>query len=379
MPIPDAHLETRIAQAGCEIDPRTGAVTPPIHLTTTFERAVDGSYPHGFTYARWGNPTRNLFEETLADLEGGEAAAAFGSGMAAASTVLMALKPGDHLVVGDDVYHTVRAQLRDTWAAWGLTWTEVDQCDVAGVTAALRPQTRLVWIETPSNPMGKIADIAALAAVARAHGAALLVDGTWTTPYLQRPLELGADLVLHSVTKYLAGHSDVLCGAVVSRSADHPLFLRIRALQAGAGAVAAPFDCWLALRGMRSLAARIRLQCESARRIADFLLGHARVARVYYPGLPGHPGHAVAARQMTDFGAMLSFEVDGREEDAIEVAARVRVFTRATSLGGTESLIEHRASIESQPTRTPPTLLRLSVGLESADDLIEDLVQALDF
>jgi len=370
------HLQTRIAQAGCSPDASTGAVVPPIHLATTYERAADGSYPHGYLYSRNDNPTRGLLETTLAALEGGAACAAFASGMAASMTVLQALQPGDHVVLPDDVYYGVRRLMEEVFQGWGLAYDTVDLSDTGALEAALRPETRLVWAETPSNPMLKITDLAAVARLAHDAGAWLIVDSTWAPPLLQRPLDLGADLVMHSVTKYLAGHSDVLGGAVVARQQD-AFFERVRALQQLAGPVLDPFSAWLALRGLRSLAARLAMQCAGARQVAAFLHAHPAVARVHYPGLPSHPGHAVAAQQMLDFGGMLSFEVHGTADDAIGVAARVQVFTRATSLGGTESLIEHRASVEAPPTRTPPTLLRCSIGLEHPDDLLADLSQAL--
>ncbi|MDX1530236.1 MAG: aminotransferase class I/II-fold pyridoxal phosphate-dependent enzyme [Rhodothermales bacterium] len=372
-----SDLRTRLAHAGCVTDPATAALTPPLHLATTFERPAGGDYGNGYVYARWGNPTRDLFERTLADLEGdGAEAAAFASGMAAVQAVLQALRPGDHVLLPDDVYHGVRHLLRSVFADWGLAYSEVDQTDLGAVAAAVRPETRLVWAETPSNPLLKITDLRALAEIARAHDALLLVDGTWTTPLLQRPLGLGADLVLHSATKYLGGHSDALVGAVVARP-GLGLFERVRALQQGAGAVADPFSCWLVLRGMRSLGARMPLHTANALRLAEWLAAHPRVEAVHYPGLPGHPGHALASEQMGGFGGMLAFQVRGGAEEALAVAARVRTFRRATSLGGTESLIEHRASIESQPTPTPPNLLRVSVGLEAADDLVADLEEAL--
>ena len=370
------HLETRLAHAGGVPDPETGALIPPIHLSTTYERGADGVYPRGFVYSRLANPTRLRFETALAALEGGAACAAFASGMAAATAVLQALRPGDHLLLPDDVYYGVRRLVETVFAEWGLAWSEADMTDPDAVEAALRPETRLVWTETPSNPMLKITDLRAVAERAHAAGARLLVDGTWMTPFLQRPFEHGADLVLHSVTKYLGGHSDVLGGAVVFRTED-ALSERVRALQTSAGAVMDPFSAWLAIRGMRTLAARLRMQCDTARRLAAFLQTHPAVARVHHPSLPEHPGHAVARRQMDDDGAMLSIEVRGGREEALGVAARVKVFTRATSLGGVESLIEHRASIEAPPSRTPESLLRLSVGLEHPDDLLADLSQAL--
>jgi len=259
----------------------------------------------------------------------------------------------------------------------GLHYSTADFTDLEAVRAALRPNTRLIWAETPSNPLLKITDLAELARLAHEAGARLVVDSTWAPPPVQRPLDLGADLVLHSLTKYLSGHSDVMGGALIAREADD-FFARVRMIQQTAGAVLDPFSAWLTLRGLRTLAVRIQRQCENARRLAAFLRDHPRVVRVYYPGLPDHPGHEVARRQMRDFGAMLSFEIDGDAAQALAVAARTRVFVRATSLGGTESLIEHRASIETPPTRTPPNLLRLSVGLEHVDDLLADLSQALE-
>ncbi len=371
------HLETLLAHAGCEPDPATGAVVSPIHLATTFERAPDGEYPHGYLYSRIDTPNRRQFEQTLARLEGGADGAAFASGMAAAHAVFSALAPGDRVVIPEDVYYGVRKVLADYFAGWGLRYTAVDMTDLDALGRALEPGARLVLAETPSNPMLRITDLQAVAARAHAAGALLVVDATWTPPPIQRPLALGADLVLHSVTKYLGGHSDVLGGAVVAAESGAALFERIRALQGMAGAVMDPFSAWLALRGMRSLGARLRMQCAAAQTLAEFLAAHPRVTAVHYPGLPGHAGHAVARAQMTSFGAMLAFQVDGAQPEAMAVAARARLFTRATSLGGTESLIEHRASVEAPPTRTPANLLRVSVGLEHPDDLLDDLSHAL--
>jgi cystathionine gamma-synthase len=350
-------------------------VSPP-YLTTTYERAADGSYPHGFQYARTGNPTRAQLEETLRYVEGGAACATFASGMAAAMTVLQALPSDAHVLLPDDVYYGVRQLITDAFDAHALSATTVDMTDLDALADAFRPTTQLVWAETPSNPMLRITDLDAVADLAHANDAVLLVDGTWTTPLLQRPLAHGADFVLHSVTKYLAGHSDVLGGALVAAD-ENGLFTRIRSIQETGGPVLDPFSAWLALRGLRTLAPRLRLQCASARRIAAFLDQHDRVAVVHHPSLAHHPGHDIADRQMDDFGGMLSFEVTGGQEAAVEVAARVAVFRRATSLGGTESLIEHRASIEPDDSSTPDGLLRLSIGLEHVDDLIDDLTQAL--
>lgn len=370
-------LETLAIHAGQSVDPSTGAVIPPIHLSTTFERAVDGSYPSGYVYTRAGNPNRTMLEQNLTALEGGADCAAFSSGQAAVMSIFQALQPGDHVVAPDDAYHGVTRLLRELMAGWGLSHTLVDMRDPANVAAAIQPNTRLVWVETPSNPLLKIADIAAIAAMAHAAGAACAVDNTWGTPVLQRPLELGADLSVHATTKYLGGHSDVLGGAVIARAAG-PLFERIRFIQANGGAVPSPFDCWLVLRGIRTLAVRMREHSANAQRVAEFLAAHPKVERVYYPGLADHPGHAVAARQMRGFGGMLSVQVRGGEAAAAQFAAGVQIFTRATSLGGTESLIEHRYSVEGPHSTTPKNLLRVSVGLEHADDLIADLAQALD-
>ena len=369
-------LQTRLAKAGGPPDAETGAVVPPIHTSTTYERDPDGGYSRGFVYSRWSNPTRTLLEETLADLEGGAAAAAFPAGMAAVDALLRTLEPGDHILLPDDVYHAVRQLLRDVYHPLGIRYSEVDFGDIDGIRQSIEPETKLVWIETPSNPLCKITDIRRVVEIAHDAGAEVVADNTWMTPVLQRPLELGADYVIHSMTKYLSGHSDVLGGALVAvRESER--FGRVKHMQQVGGAVAAPFDCWLTLRGIRSLGARMRLHCENAQRVAAFLDAHPRVVKVHYPGLETHPGHDVAASQTDGFGAMLSFEIEGGEADALRVTAGVEVFVRATSLGGTESLIEHRASIESKPTTTPPSLLRVSVGLEDADDLIEDLDRAL--
>ncbi len=370
------RIETVAVHAGTRVDPGTGAVTPAIHPSTTFERAPDGSYPRGFLYARNSNPNRSALEECLAALEGGQAAAAFSSASAATSAIFQALAPGDHVVAPVDVYHGTSRLLRETWSRWGLETTFVDMTDVAAVTRAVRPSTKLVWVETPSNPLWKVTDVARVGELARAAGARYVCDNTTATPILQSPLALGADLVLHATTKYLGGHSDVLGGAVVAKASD-PFFERIRAIQASGGAVPSPFDCWLVLRGIRTLPYRVRAHSENALKVAGFLARHPRVEAVHYPGLPSHPAHDVARRQMSAFGGMVSVQVKGDEARAMAVAAKLSVFTRATSFGGTESLVEHRASIEGPGTRTPGNLLRLSIGLEHADDLIEDLDQAL--
>ena len=372
------RFETLAVHAGRAVDPHSGAVTPSITLATTFERGADGSFPGGHVYTRSSNPNRDALEAAFAALEGGATALAFGSGQAATAAVLQSLATGDHVILPSDLYHGTRYLVRDVLARWGLAADFVDLRDLDALRAALRPATRLIWAETPSNPQLRIADLAAIAGVAQKHGALFAVDNTWATPLLQRPLEFGADIVMHSTTKYFGGHSDVLGGALILREAPGgPLAERLRAIQRLSGGVPSPFDCWLLLRSIPTMPARVRLQSESAGRIATFLAGNPRVQVVNYPGLATHPNHDVAARQMSGFGAMLSFEVHGGEAGAMAVAAAVKLITRATSLGGVETLIEHRASVEGPETATPRNLLRLSVGLEHVDDLIEDLSDAL--
>ena len=371
------RIETLAVHAGHQIDPTTGAVTPPIQLSTNFQRAEDGTYPTGYIYARGGNPNRTALEESLAALEGGAEAAAFASGSAASMSVFQALSPGDHVIAPSDVYHGTSRMLLDIFAHWGLEATFVDMTQFSSVEEAVRPNTRLVWVETPSNPLLKVTDISAVSAIAHQAGAVCVCDNTWATPVLQQPLQLGADLVVHATTKYLGGHSDVMGGAVVA-GASNELFQQIRQIQGTGGAVPSPFDCWLVHRGLRTLPYRMRGHSENATKVVYFLARHPAVALVHYPGLENHPGHGIASRQMALFGGMVSFQVKGGQKEALAVAAKVRLFTRATSLGGTESLIEHRASIEGPETRTPDSLLRLSIGLEHPEDLIEDLAQALE-
>lgn len=370
------NIETVAIHSGRSIDCATGAVTPPIHMSTTFEREPDGSYPQGFVYARTSNPTRTLLEECVRDLEGGKDAAAFGSGMAAIMAILQALSPGDHVIAPQDVYHGTGRVLRDLLARWDLKTSFVDMTDIQEVRQAINPLTRLILVETPSNPLLKITDISATARLAHEHGITCVCDNTWATPILQKCLDLGADLVVHSTTKYLGGHGDVTGGIVVSSQQDG-LFEEIRSIQQNGGAVPSPFDCWLLLRGIRTLPYRMRAHSENANRVAAFLSTHPKVLQVYYPGLHTHPEHEVARRQMSLFGGMLAFRVLGGRDEAFRVAARTSLFTRATSLGSYESLIEHRASLEGAETRTPDDLLRVSVGLEHADDLIADLNQAI--
>jgi cystathionine gamma-synthase len=370
-------FETLAIHAGRHVGPATGAVAPSPILSTTYAREGDGSFASGHIYARASNPGRNALETLLAALEGGAAAASFASGSAASLAVFSALQPGDHVIAPDDVYHGTRTQLRELMSRWGLTHSLVDLTNLDSVRAALRPETKLIWAETPSNPLLKIADIVALAELAKAGGARLIVDSTFATPVLQQPLALGADLVMHSTTKYLGGHSDVLGGAVIAKSADDALFAGIRLQQTQGGAVPSGFDCWLLQRSIATLPLRVHAQTANAQMVAEFLATQPQVHRVHYPGLAMHPGHTLAQRQMSGPGAMLSFQVRGGSVAALAIASRVRLFTRATSLGGVESLIEHRASVEGLHTTTPNDLLRVSVGLEHSDDLIADLRAAL--
>jgi cystathionine gamma-synthase len=371
------HLETLAIHAGQEIDPATGAVTPPIHLSTTFERAADGGYPHGYDYTRSGNPNRTALESMVAALEGGVAAAAFASGLAALTAVLQSLPPGSHIIAPADMYFGGQRLLREIFAPTGRPVTFIDMSQTAELAAALRPETRLVIVETPSNPQLKLSDIRAIADLAHEAGAQVMVDNTIPTPVLQRPFQHNADLIIHASTKYLGGHSDVLGGIVIARE-ETPLFEGIRLNQKLGGAVPSPFDCWLLLRGIQTLPLRVRAQSASAQRLAEWLADHPAIEAVLYPGLPTHPAHELAARQMAGGGGLFSILVQGDAAAALAVAARVQLFTRATSFGGAHSLIEHRASIESPGTLTPPNLLRISIGLEHPDDLQADLAQALD-
>jgi cystathionine gamma-synthase len=371
------HFETRAIHAGARVDDETGAVAPPLHLSTTFERAIDGDPSHGYSYIRDENPTQNRLEEALAAIDSGERALAFASGMAAGAAILQSAGPGGHILLPDDSYYAFRALANEYFPAWGLTSELVPMEDLDRVRAAARTGTAIIWAESPSNPLMKIVDIAGLAEIAHAADARLVVDGTFATPALQRPIELGADLVLHSTTKYLGGHSDVQGGSVTFARED-AFFERVERTRTLTGGVASPFNSWLILRGIRTLSVRMRVHSANAAAVAAFLDRHPRVEAVYYPGLPAHPRHEVASRQMSSFGGMLSFLVRGGRDEALAVAARARLFIRATSLGGVESLIEHRASSEGHASQTPQNLLRLSVGLEHEDDLIADLAQALD-
>jgi len=372
------RFETRAIHAGQEPEAGFGAVNVPIYQTSTYAQPSVG-HPKRWDYARGGNPTREALEIALASLEGGSRALAFSSGLGAETTLLLTLSPGDHVLLANDVYGGTYRLLSRVMARWGLAFDVVDMTDLDAFRAAMRPDTKLVWVETPTNPLLKIVDIAAAAEIAHTVGARCLVDNTFATPYLQRPLELGADVVVHSVTKYLGGHSDLIGGAIVT--SDDALADELAFLQNAAGAVPGPMDCYLALRGVKTLAVRMEAHCRGARAVAAFLAAHPRVTAVHYPGLPEHPGHEVAARQMRDFGGMVSFEV-GSAEEAVRIVGSTRLFFLAESLGGVESLIEvpapmTHASVAGSPLEVPDTLIRLSVGIEHPDDLIADLARAL--
>ena len=371
-------IETRAVHAGRHIDPATGAVTPPICLSTTFERSPEGEYPRGYSYSRDDNPNRRSLEECLANLEGGAEALSFSSGLAVATAVVQGLQPGDHILAPDDVYWGFRKVVGGVFERWPVEATYVDMTDLDAVHAAIRPTTRLIWLETPSNPLMKVTDLTAIVGLARAAGPHVMTacDSTFATPILQRPFESGIDLVAHSTTKYIGGHSDVIGGALITRHPNY-LFERARQSQKYGGSVPSPFDCWLTLRGLDTLPYRVRAQSENGMHVARFLQANPAVETVHYPGLESHPGHAIAARQMSAFGGMLSFQVRGGRDTAMGVAARCKLFIRATSLGGAHSLVEHRASVEGPQSKTPQNLIRLSIGLEHVDDLTADLGQAL--
>ncbi|WP_257386278.1 trans-sulfuration enzyme family protein [Tahibacter caeni] len=372
------RFETLAVHAGGEPDAETGAIAPPIHLATTFRHGPAGERRAGFEYVREGNPTQERLETALAALEQGAAALAFGSGMAAMTALLESLPAGTTVLLPADCYTGLRVLADEFLPRSGIRAHRLDMSDTAAVSAALDAGAGAVWLETPSNPQLQVADIAAIAALARAYGARLFCDNTFATPALQQPLTLGADVVMHSTTKYFGGHSDVMGGALVFARRDTG-YEQVAHRRHVTGGVLAPFNAWLTLRGLRSLPARMQWHCANARRIAEFLAAHTRVAAVNYPGLTTHAGHAVAARQMCDFGAMLSFRVNGGRDAALTTAGRLQLIHNATSLGGCETLIEHRASVEGANPTSPQDLLRLSVGLEHADDLIADLAQALDF
>ncbi|AZQ73224.1 MULTISPECIES: cystathionine gamma-synthase [Streptomyces] len=378
----DQHsFETLAIHAGQEADPLTGAVVPPIYQVSTYKQDGVGGLRGGYEYSRSANPTRTALEENLAALEGGVRGLAFASGLAAEDTLLRTLlAPGDHVVIPNDAYGGTFRLFAKVVSRWGVEWSVADTSSPDAVRAAIRPETKVVWVETPSNPLLGITDIAAVAGVAHEAGAKLVVDNTFASPYLQQPLSLGADVVVHSTTKYMGGHSDVVGGALIA--ADTGLGEELAYHQNAMGAVAGPFDSWLTLRGIKTLAVRMDRHTANAERVVDLLVSHPKVTQVYYPGLPEHPLHEVAAKQMRAFGGMVSFRVAGGEEAAVEVCNRAKLFTLGESLGGVESLIEHpgrmtHASVAGSQLEVPADLVRASVGIESADDLLADLTQAL--
>jgi cystathionine gamma-synthase len=380
MTSPDG-FNTRAIHAGQEPDPATGAVIVPVHLTTTYKQDGVGGLRGGYEYSRSANPTRTALQEALAALEQGTSGMAFASGLAAEDTLLRTVcEPGSHVVLGGDAYGGTFRLISRVASRWGVEHTPADLNDLDALRSVMRPTTKVIWCETPTNPLLNIADIARLAGFAHEHGALLVVDNTFASPYLQQPLTLGADVVVHSTTKYLGGHSDVVGGALVTSDAE--LGEQLAYHQNAMGGVAGPFDSWLVLRGIKTLGVRMDRHQENAARIAEFLLSHPDVASVLYPGLPDHPGHEIAAKQMSGFGGMLSFRLSGGEEQALKVCDRAQLFTLAESLGGVESLIEHpgrmtHASAAGSPLEVPADLVRLSVGIEDADDLLADLDQAM--
>ncbi|MCA9862443.1 MAG: cystathionine gamma-synthase [Thermomicrobiales bacterium] len=375
----DTAFETRAIHAGQDPDPATGAIITPIYQTSTFVQQAVGEH-QGYDYARTANPTRQALQEALASLEGGAWGLAYASGMAATQNVHYLLNPGDHILLTDDAYGGTHRFISRVWSRYGIDYSLVDMTDLDNVRAALRTNTRLVWAETPSNPYLKVIDIKGIADTLRDHPAKFMVDNTFASPYLQNPLALGADLVLHSTTKYIGGHSDTVGGAVIGN--DPEVFATMKFHQNAAGAVPGPFDVWLALRGIKTMAVRMERHSENAQAVAEFLAGHPAVERVFYPGLADHPGHDVAKRQMRGYSGMVSFTVKGDVNTALEVARGTRIFQLAESLGGVESLIEHpgqmtHASVAGTGAEVEDTLIRLSVGIENRDDLLQDLEQAL--
>lgn len=376
-------FSTRAIHAGQEFDPTTGAVVPPIYMTSTFVQDGIGGFRGGYEYARGGNPTRDSLQELLASLEGGSHAYSFASGLAAEDTLLRAvLRPGDHIIMGNDVYGGTHRLVSRVLVPWGVSISTVDMSDLDAVRHAVRPDaTHVLWVETPSNPLMKVSDIAALAEIGHAAGALVVVDNTFASPYLQRPLQLGADVVVHSTTKYLGGHSDVLGGALIVN--DDALAEKIGFLQFAVGAVSSPMDAWLTVRGIKTLAVRMDRHSSNAQAIAEALVGHPKLDAVYYPGLPDHPGHALAARQMASFGGMISVAVKGGAAAAKKFAEGTELFQLAESLGGVESLIGYpaemtHASVKGTALEVPDNVVRLSVGIEDAGDLTADVLAALD-
>ena len=368
-------IETIAIHAGNKVDKTSRAVIQPISLSTTFERGPEGDYPGGYIYTRADNPNRSSLEQVLYQLEGGSDACAFSSGNAAGGCVFQALEPQSHIIAPADMYHGLRNQINEVFKGIHDV-TYVDMTDAAAVENAVKPTTKLMWLETPSNPLLKISDIKALVGIAKRNNIIVACDNTFATPMFQRPIELGCDIVMHSTTKYLGGHSDVLGGALITKD-KNDFWKRIRSIQELSGAVPSPLDCYLTVRGIKTFPHRMKAHAANAQRIAEFLDQHPKVERVYYPGIKTHPQYDIARAQMHGSGGMLSFLVKGGIDEALKVANNVKIFTQATSLGGVESLLEHRASIEGPATKTPQNLLRVSVGIENVDDLIADLENAL--
>lgn len=350
-------------------------VSTPIYLSTTYKRNKDGSYANDLIYSRNDNPNRKIVEQSIAQLENGKYAFAFSSGMAAITAVFQSLKSGDHIILPNDIYYAIKKLMQEVFKRWNLTYDLVEMTNIEAIKEAIRPNTSLIWIETPSNPQLKISDISEIVNLASSNKIKCAVDNTWATPVLQNPLALGADIVMHSSTKYFGGHSDVIGGCIVLNNDE--LAKNIKSIQQLSGAVPAPFDCWLIARGIQTLHLRVMKQTDNAFKLAHFLDKHSKIEKVYYPGLKSHPQHLIAKKQQKGFGAMISVLIDGNEEESLKISTKLKYFTAATSLGGVESLVEHRKSVEGENSATPVNLLRISVGIEHIDDLINDWKNAL--
>ncbi len=352
-------------------------VSTPIYLSTTYKRNNDGSYANDLIYSRNDNPNRKILEQSIAQLENGKYAFAFSSGMAAITTIFQSLKTGDHIILPNDIYYAIKKLMQDVFKRWNLTYDLIEMTNINAIKKAIKPNTSLIWIESPSNPQLKISDISSIAKMCHKNNIKCAVDNTWATPVLQNPLELGADIVMHSSTKYFGGHSDVIGGCIVLN--DKELADKIKSIQLLSGAVPSPFDCWLIARGIQTLHLRVMKQTENAFKLAHFLDKHPKIEKVYYPGLRSHPQHLIADKQQKGFGAMISVLINGNEEESFKISTKLKYFTAATSLGGVESLVEHRKSVEGKNSNTPANLLRISVGIEHIDDLIADWKNVLSF
>jgi cystathionine gamma-synthase len=369
-------IETLSVHGTAGVEPHTGALNQPLYLSTTFQRDNDGTYSRGFAYAREGNPNRQTLEMTLAQMEGGERAFCFSSGLAAISAMLQTLQAGDHVIFPHDMYFGAKKLMQQIWRRWNLQWSVVDMTDATNVRDALRENTKLIWIETPSNPLISIVDLAAIASIAREAGVLTACDNTLGTPVLQNPISFGIDVVMHSTTKYINGHSDIM-GGVLIFAHESSVTKLVEEIQFEGGAVQSPFDCMMTMRGLQTMPLRVRAQCTNASLLSNYLYEHPAISDVYYPGLPSHPQHELAKTQMNDFGAMASIIINGDKKDAFAVTTKLKIIIQATSLGGTHSTIEHRHSVEGEGTLAAPNLLRMSFGIENAEDLKDDLAQAL--